>query len=522
MTTRVPGNNSKATEQAPPPANRPPETGTISLEEAEELAHIGSWQWDAASGDITWSDELYRIYGLRPGKKALDYGSFMQLIHPEDRDKINKLIDEAYRSKRPFGFEHRIILPDKKIRTLGGQCKVVTDDAGNVIRVLGTSQDITERKKSDQALYRSNERFQAVLAATNDLVYDLDLPSGTIWFNDVLSREYKYPKQEAPHPRGWRVSHIHSDDKMRIKRSLDALLRSDDMTWVEEYTFLKYDGTPVDIRDRAFVLRDIEARPIRVIGSMLDITRQKELERAKDRFISLVSHQLRTPLTSMRLLAEMLAAGQAEPITPSQQEYVQKIESSTKRMIELVNEILNVSNIESGQLHLRLVQTDINSLIQGQIDEVTPLTAENNIRIVYEQLANIPPVDVDPILFRQIVHNLLTNAIRYTAAEQTIVQVKFQRTDKEYMLTVSDKGIGIPEEAWPHIFTSFYRANNAVKTHGDGTGLGLYLAKLILDLTGGKIWFESEEGKGSTFYVSLPHGGMRHAQDNTLAAVGGT
>src|SRR6202012_6065642 len=135
----------------------------------------------------------------------------------------------------------------------------------------------------------------------------------------------------------------------QIRESIYALLQSSDTTWVEEYKFLRHDGTYVDVRDRALVLRDAEAMPIRVIGSMLDITRQKELGRAKDRFISLVSHQLRTPLTSMGLLAEMLATGHAEPLTPSQQAYIQKIEGSTERMIQLVNEILDVSNIESGQ-----------------------------------------------------------------------------------------------------------------------------------------------------------------------------
>lgn len=518
MATESSGGHPKAAQQAPDPINRPLETSTISLDEAQELVHIGTWQWDVATGDISWSDELYRIYGLKPGKKAIGFEEFIQLIHPEDRERVSGLIGEAYQSKRSFEFEHRIMLPNKKIRILEGKGKVVMDNAGNVVRMFGTSQDITERKKADQALYRSNERFHAVSAATNDVVYDIDLQDGSIWFNDVLCNEYKYPEQDSVYPRGWRVDHIHPGDRQRIKRSIAALLRSQDKTWAEEYRFQKHDGTYTDVRDRALVLRDSSGKPTRIIGSMLDITQQKDLERAKDRFISLVSHQLRTPLTSMRLLTEMLAIGYTEQLTEAQQDYIQKIESSTERMIKLVNEILDVSNIESGRLHTHLASEDIRTLITGQIEEIAPLTAERDTHIVYNPAEEPQTLTIDSVLFSQIVHNLLTNAIRYTLEKGTTVHVSFEKADEKYVLAVSDQGIGIPEESWPHIFTSFYRANNAIKTQGDGSGLGLYLTKLILDMTGGDIWFESEQGKGSTFYVSLPSDGMHHVQEGASLA----
>jgi signal transduction histidine kinase len=116
------------------------------------------------------------------------------------------------------------------------------------------------------------------------------------------------------------------------------------------------------------------------------------------------------------------------------------------------------------------------------------------------------------ILFGQLVHNLLTNAIRYTVKENTTIKIAFEKTEEEYLLTVKDRGIGIPKEAQSRIFSSFYRAENATLVQSDGNGLGLYLTKHILDITGGKIWFTSEEGKGSTFFVSFPLSGMRNNQ----------
>jgi PAS domain S-box-containing protein len=492
--------------------NRPLEANSFSLDEAQELVHVGSWQWNVGSGDIIWSDELYRIYGMRPQERPIGFEEFIQLIHPEDRARVNEIINEAYQTKHSFDFEHRIILPNKKIRILHGKGKVVSDESGNIVRMLGTSQDITERKKADQALHKSDERFNAVTAATSDVVYDIDLKKNTIWFNDALFTEYKYPKGKSPYTQEWRFGQIHPQDRQRIKASLDKLLHSSNKTWTNEYKFKKHDGTYIDVRDRAIVSRDAGGNATRIIGTILDITNQKELERAKDRFISLVSHQLRTPLSSMRIHSQMLANGYIGKLTPEQLDYLQKIESSTIRMIQLVNNILGVSKIESGRFSINVADTDISTLIQAQVDEVDALASSKGIKIAYTSNIKRQTIPADVILFGQLVHNLLTNAIRYTVKENTTIKIAFEKTEKEYLLTVKDRGIGIPKEAQSRIFSSFYRAENATLVQSDGNGLGLYLTKHILDITGGKIWFTSEEGKGSTFFVSFPLSGMRNNQ----------
>lgn len=497
--------------------NQTLEANNVSLEEAQALTHLGSWQWNVATGEISWSDELYRIYGLKPQERQIGFEEFLQLIHPQDRERIGGIIGEAYQTGKPFQFVHRIVLPNKKIRILSGKGKAVKNDKGEIIRMLGTSQDITEREKADQALHLSDERFRAVTAATSDVVYDGDMQTNTIWFNEALSTGYGYPKSKKPKPINWLLGHIHPQDRPRIERAISKLLDSKKNTWTEDYRFKKYDGSYIDVRDRAYVLRDIDGKPLRMIGSILDITQQKELERAKDKFISLVSHQLRTPLTAMRLLTDMLSNGQVGELTSTQQEYISKIGTSTVRMIQLVGDILNVSQIERGRLKVVPVDTDIPALIQWHIDEVKPLAVDKNIRISYSAPTGIPDIAVDPILFSQIIHNLLTNAIRYTVEKDTVITVTFTKGRAGYTLCVKDQGIGVPAAAQPRIFSSFFRADNAVRVHGEGTGLGLYLIKLIMEATGGKAWFESEEGKGAAFYVSLPKTGMKVIEgDKTL------
>ena len=374
------------------------------------------------------------------------------------------------------------------------------------------------QRSAKVALKESDDRFRLVTRATSDVVYDLDLKYDTSWFNEALHTEYGYPRDEKTNVIDWWATHVHPEDAMRVNDELSAALESDDRTWTSEYRFKKHDGTYIEVRDRAFIMRDQKGKPIRIIGSLLDITQQKELERAKDEFISLVSHQLRTPLTSIRLFTEMIADGQVGKLTDGQQDYINKVHDSTNRMIHLVGDMLNISHIELGRLKVEPVLTDMNELLGWHIEEVKPFAETKGLEIKFTPKQNMPPVSVDPILFSQIVHNLLTNAIRYSDPGAGEIKVVFRKTKTCYELSVSDNGIGIPDSVQPRMFNSFFRADNAIKIQGEGSGLGLYLIKLIMDSTGGKVWYKSILNKGSTFYVSIPLEGM-HARsgDKTLS-----
>lgn len=235
-----------------------------------------------------------------------------------------------------------------------------------------------------------------------------------------------------------------------------------------------------------------------------------ELERAKDEFVSITSHQLRTPLTSIRLFAEMLANGQAGALKPKQADYVQKIDISTKRMIALVGDILNISRIELGKVRVNPQPTDLVAYIRSQVDEIQPVAAERGIKIELRAPHNeLPQVMVDPVLFGQAMHNLLTNAIRYSPEKTGKIVVAIAKEGTQYHFSVTDNGIGIPKDQQRKIFKRFFRADNAQRTVGDGNGLGLYLIKMIMQVAGGKVWFESKEGHGSTFHITLPETGMR-------------
>jgi len=484
-----------------------------SLNEAQTLTHLGSWEWDVASGTIGWSDELYRLYGLKPQERPIGFKEFMGMIHPEDRGRVQGIINDTYATGKPFEFEHRIVQPDGRIRHLLGMGKVKRNKAGEIIRMLGTSQDITDNKAAEHALQQSDERFRAVTNATHDLVYDLDIASQTMWFNDVLQTEYGFSKRSIVPHIDWWLSRMHPDEVGNLEEQFQKLLRSKRTTWTIEFQFRKADDSYAIVRNRAFVLRGTSGKPVRVIGSCQDITQQKQLDRAKDEFISLVSHQLRTPLTIIRLYGNMLSDGIAGPLEKTQQSYVSKITTASVRLIKLVSDILNISRVELNRIKINSSPTDANALIRNCLDELAPVIKAKEASVTFTAQENVSKTPLDATLFSEIVHNLVGNALRYGKSEGGEVIVNFSKADDGYLLEVRDNGLGIPKADQPHVFERFYRAQNAASVDSDGSGLGLYMVKLFTEAADGEAWFKSTEGKGTVFYIKFPPSGMKLRKD---------
>lgn len=258
---------------------------------------------------------------------------------------------------------------------------------------------------------------------------------------------------------------------------------------------------PVYITVSPILLND---RPIGAIEVFRDITHEHEVDRMKSEFISIASHQLRTPLTAINTYARMLDGGYVGKLNKEQQDFVRTIITSVTRMNELITALLDISRIESGSLQLKLSKLDYTTIVKAIVAEVAAEAEKKNIRVTVDVPDKPVVVKTDPVLLPEICANLVSNSLKYTPAGGKITVKLKETAKKQAVLSVKDTGYGIPKETQYRVFTKFYRGENIVRRETSGTGLGLYLVKLIADTMGGKVWFKSESDKGSTFYFSLP------------------
>jgi two-component system CheB/CheR fusion protein len=374
--------------------------------------------------------------------------------------------------------------------------------------LLADAHNSPGQSESLQSLQEKVQRYELIFKATKDVVYELNLEDATVEWSDALYTQYGYNHSEPANSLEWWTHHVHPDDALLLENKITDLFGSETNSWQYDYRFRRADGNYNYVHDRGLLLRDSNGRPTKIIGSLLDVTAQKQLDIAKDEFISLVSHQLRTPLTVIRVYGEMLTSGIFGDLNTEQAQWVRNMTSSSVRLIDVVGAILNVSRIDLGRIRIVPSPRDMTELVSNCIKEVVPLAAEKQVSITFEPAAGLPEVALDETIFAQIVHNLLTNAIRYTRPKQGIVTVRLGRRAGDYVLSVHDNGIGIPKEARDHIFERFYRAKNALGMEVQGSGLGLYLIKVMCDAFGGKVWFRTGKQEGTTFYVQIPKTGM--------------
>lgn len=231
--------------------------------------------------------------------------------------------------------------------------------------------------------------------------------------------------------------------------------------------------------------------------------RLKQLDQTKDEFISMASHQLRTPLTTIKGYLSMVLEGDVGPVTKSEREMIQHAFDGAERMVFLIGDLLNVSRLQSGKFVIENKPTDLNKMIGDEITQLQETAKNHHLTLTYKKPDKFPLLNLDETKIRQVIMNFVDNAIYYTPAEGSIT-VALETTDKEVRFTVTDTGLGVPKEAQHHLFSKFYRAGNARKMRPDGTGLGLFMAKKVITAQGGAIIFNSVEGKGSTFGFSFP------------------
>ena len=380
------------------------------------------------------------------------------------------------------------------------------------VAILNILEDVQNEKiQSDKISKRLN-------LATNSAkigVWEFDVVKNTLTWDDQMYKLYGINREDFSGAYDAWQKGLHPDDRKAGDEAIQLALKGEkDFNII--FRVVWPDGTIRFIRAYATVERDTTGKPLKMIGVNFDVTSESEIDKAKSEFVSLASHQLRTPLSTINWYAEMILDGDVGPISADQKKYLDEIYSANKRMVDLVNALLNVSKIDLGTFVVEPVPVSLAEVVKNVLDELQQKIVSRKVTIK-EDIEELPKISLDPKLIHIVFQNILSNAVKYTH-ENGLVEISIKtmidkvdgfKSDKGVLMKVKDNGMGIPESEKYKMFTKLYRADNARESESEGTGLGLYLAKSIVENSGGKIWFESKEKVGTTFFVLIPFEGMK-------------
>lgn len=505
------------------------------LAEAQSLARVGSWEWDIASNTITWSDEMYRLYGLEPTDGPIDYARYQSMLHPDDRQSSDAAVRESLETGEPFTFDHRVIRGDGKERIFSARGKVIRDDTGKPSRMLGTGQDVTEARRASAALREAAEyaaRQATAEAAANHL-------------NRVLAQApVMIAVLEGPEHRFELVNDMANE---LIERPLIGRTVAEALPELDQQGFVQLLDS-VFHKNQPFVGRELFARlapeseggffnfvfqPLSgesgvyavlvVATDVSDLVRARvaaegskhealAASRAKSDFLARMSHELRTPLAAIIGYGELLYDGITGPVTEEQKRQLARIRSSANHLLAIIDEILTLARMEAGKEKVEIADVNVDELIESVASMAEPLAAQKGLGFKLDGSGTGVTIRTDPVKLRQVLLNLLSNAVKYTDAGSVAVAV--QADDGLVHFLVSDTGVGVSKEHLEKIFEPFWQVEHTTTRRSGGTGLGLAVTRQFVDLLGGSISVESTPGSGSTFRVSLPisaDGHDRHA-----------
>jgi PAS domain S-box-containing protein len=481
------------------------------LQIALSAARMASWHWDLTTGNVVWDDTPY------------SWTDFVKRLHADDQPSFRNDVDEALRERKDLDFEFRVTQPDNSIRWIVLKAKVFQGPDGRPAYISGVSVDVTERRKAAEALRTSEERYRLAARATNDAIWDWDLTTDRVEWNEGIRTLFGYSSEQVGKDVTWRFSQIHPDDRDRVVSGFNAVIEGGGRFWSDEYQFRCSNGSYSIVNDRAYIEHDEFGKAVRLIAAITDVTRLKQAEREreqllrlehtarkqaesanriKDEFIATLSHELRTPLTPILGWTQLLSQRASDAITLRRGLSV--IEQNARSQAKLIDDLLDMSRIVTGKMAVKLQNVDVHPIIRMAVDAVQPAADAKGVRIEVAPSRAAIQLTADPSRLQQVLWNLLSNAIKFTPTGG-VVAISSEQTGTDLRIVVRDNGEGIDPEFVPHVFDRFSQADStSIRTHG-GLGVGLAIVRYLVELHGGNVAVESPgKGRGATFTVTLP------------------
>ena len=484
------------------------------MSRAQWLARVGDWERDLVTNELIWSDEMFRLLDV-PQKARVSYEAFLENVHPDDRNKVINMAASAVQEGKPYSSEYRVKHRDGTMLYIRATADVVRDENGRPIRLIGTAQDITEQKLAENALKESEQFTMDVIDSLVSHIAVLDANGVIVTVNEPWKRFACENKSCTITTSDVGKNYLSVCDVTAVA-GIQSVLRGERDRFTMEYT------CHAPNEKRWFMMNVTKLKNSRLVAvvSHTNITKLKQTEellkdaralaeksnQVKDEFLSMVSHELRTPLTAILTWAQMLRMGTLDP--KQSKHGIEVIERSANAQRQLIDDLLDISRIQSGKLHLNIEEIDPAKVIIASIDSMRGLASSKSIQIEVSIDPLVKNISADPTRLQQILWNLISNAIKFSPKEGrvwiTLDRVR-SASEEQIRIQVRDNGKGIKAEFLPNVFKRFYQVDSTSTRAYGGLGLGLTIVQNLAEMHGGSVAVDSSgEGLGSTFTVLFP------------------
>lgn len=486
-------------------------------------ASLGFWEYDLVSGEAFFSARMMGMLGY-PDRDKIDRMAFwFESIHPDDAEGVKRAMEYYLDGRTPeYAIEYRLRRANSEYMWVTDRGKALRAQDGKPLKLSGVVEDLSSVKRVQEVLEaRTNElenaknqieaevqnvrKFQKAVDSSTEAV-SITKPDGTIiYVNPAWTALNGYTNLEAMgrNPRMLKGP----EPKPEVFTAMWEKISAGLPFHTEDIVNKRKDGTTYLAELSIFPISEGE-QTLFYVSLCQDISLRKEIDRAKTEFVSLASHQLRTPLSAIRWYSEMLLSKYVGELNEKQKQYVKEIYAGNLRMVELVNALLNVSRLDLGTFAIEPEEVVLTEICESVLSELAPQLTEKT-QVVERVFANAPATyRGDPKLLRIIFQNFLSNSVKYTQAGGRIA-VEISTKESMLYIRVTDNGYGIPKSQHSKMFQKLFRADNVRQKDTEGTGLGMYIVKAIVEASGGQLSFESEENQGTTFHVFLPLSGMQ-------------
>lgn len=490
------------------------------LNDAQQIAQMGHWDWDVLSNRLTWSDNMYNVYGINTAD-GIDLDKFISLVHPDDRANMQANIDFAFQSQTFNDFFHRIITPAGETKIIYARGEVVVDKDGKVTRMVGTGQDVTKQKLLEHQLIETSKKFEErnrfiekLISSSLDLIMVVDKDLRFITINkkaeSVLGKVFKGPiigeKITAINPS---VIGTQSYQDLLDAFKGNIIIRDRVKSTIEGEEYYEHNYVPLfNEEEQVYAVMVISHDITENIRQMEELKKLSESDVQKNNFIAMASHELKTPITSIKGYVQLLLnafdkdKGKEKPLPPLLvRSSLISVDKQITRLTRLISELLDLTKIETGTLELKKERFSLNQLAIETVEDILYTNTKHEISLFHDFQSY---VFADKDRIGQVMINFLTNAIKYSPNSSKIAVWIHQTKNEQVAFSVKDYGIGIDKDEQEKIFERFYRAKGKEEQTYPGFGIGLFIAKEFVEKHGGQVVVESEKGKGSVFTFTLP------------------